>query len=433
MPPPSPAREPEEEPAEPGSLAFAEESASPRGGSRARKHARQEGNAALVWGLVACAILLVGGGAAYLAFSGGVNLEEPQPEVKRPRPAPRTVVKVKQAPKKAGPGRAVARRKDGPAGEGDADETDKGDRMPRRPAGTAKPKPPTLPDLSTSAGPANEEEAIAVLVRLGGKVAREGGRPDGPAVSVNFNVPAGDKPVLLDDPDLIPLGKMPKLRQLALQQTKISDKGLEPLKGLKMLESLTLGQERQISDEGLAHVVGLTGLTQLLIPGTALSDNGLGTLKGLVNLRVLDLASTAVTDAGLKHLASFPRLESLSLSGTGVTDAGLAQLKGLPGLLHLHLAETGVSDAGLAQLAGLTKLRSLSLDQSKVTNAGLAHLANLAELRVLRLAGTGVTDAGMAQLGKLTQLEQVVLRDTTVSNQGVALLKQALPKVKVER
>ena len=65
-----------------------------------------------------------------------------------------------------------------------------------------------------------------------------------------------------------------------------------------------------------------------------------------------------MTDAGLAHLAGLTGLQRLYLGNTRVTDAGLAHLKELTGLRHLDLEETGVTDAGLAHLEGLTEPRA---------------------------------------------------------------------------
>ena len=63
---------------------------------------------------------------------------------------------------------------------------------------------------------------------------------------------------------------------------------------------------------------------------------------------VLDLSDTSVSDAGLAHLSGLTGLQRLYLSDTGVTDAGLAHLTGLTGLHVLYLYRTRVTDAGVA-------------------------------------------------------------------------------------
>ena len=57
-----------------------------------------------------------------------------------------------------------------------------------------------------------------------------------------------------------------------------------------------------------------------------------------------------MTDAGVAHLAGLTNLTELSLSGTGMTDAGVVHLARLTNLTWLYLCDTGVTDAGVADL-----------------------------------------------------------------------------------
>jgi len=65
--------------------------------------------------------------------------------------------------------------------------------------------------------------------------------------------------------------------------------------------------------------------------GTRVTDAGLEHLKGLTQLQWLNLTGTRVTDAGLKHLKGLGQLRLLDLENTQVTDAGGKKLqKALP-------------------------------------------------------------------------------------------------------
>ncbi len=117
----------------------------------------------------------------------------------------------------------------------------------------------------------------------------------------------------------------------------------------------------------------------------------------LHQVATVDLSSTQVSDAGLAHLAGLSGLQSLSLWNTKVSDAGLAHLARLSGLQSLSLWNTKVSDAGLAHLAGLSGLQSLYLSSTKLSDAGLAHLAGLSGLQSLDLSGTQVKDISLLE------------------------------------
>ena len=114
-------------------------------------------------------------------------------------------------------------------------------------------------------------------------------------------------------------------------------------------ESVGLGPSG--TDADLAECGKLSSLQMLLIDqGAVVTDEGLAHLKGLSQLHVLNVGGTRVTDAGLVHLKGLTQLWDLSLSGTQVTDAGLVHLKGLTQLRYLALSRTRVTDAGVVEL-----------------------------------------------------------------------------------
>ena len=139
------------------------------------------------------------------------------------------------------------------------------------------------------------------------------------------------------------------LKWLELNDTQITDAGMQHLKGLKRLESVSL-INTQVTDASLAHLNGLTNLKSLALRRTKVTDAGLEHLQKLTNLYHLDLRNTQVTDAGLKHLTGLPRLKWLELNNTQVTDAGLEHLKGLTNLRMLCVNRTQVTAEGEAML-----------------------------------------------------------------------------------
>jgi hypothetical protein len=71
----------------------------------------------------------------------------------------------------------------------------------------------------------------------------------------------------------------------------------------------------------------LTSLRELHLDNTDISDAGLQHLDSLRSLRELHLSGTNVTDAGLAHLRGFTGLKWLSLANTDVTDDGIAEIR----------------------------------------------------------------------------------------------------------
>ena len=71
----------------------------------------------------------------------------------------------------------------------------------------------------------------------------------------------------------------------------------------------------------------LEKVTELYLNDTKITDAGLEDLTKLKNLTDLPLSRTKITDAGLKDTAKMQQLTRLSLNYTGITDAGAAELK----------------------------------------------------------------------------------------------------------
>jgi hypothetical protein len=104
-----------------------------------------------------------------------------------------------------------------------------------------------------------------------------------------------------DDDDARHLKELTELRELWLDQSKVTGDGLAHLAGMTQLQWLSLG-DTQITDNRLAHLKGMTKLTSLRLDHTEVTDAGLEYLTGLNNLYWLDLRGTQVTDDGVKTL-----------------------------------------------------------------------------------------------------------------------------------
>ena len=92
-----------------------------------------------------------------------------------------------------------------------------------------------------------------------------------------------------------------------------------------------------------------------------ITDAGLQNLKGLTQLHVLKLNGSQVTDAGLEHLQGLNQLQQLNIEQTKVTDAGLRHLKGLQQLQILWLKDTKVTREGIQALRQAAQLPPILL------------------------------------------------------------------------
>jgi F-box and leucine-rich repeat protein 14 len=166
------------------------------------------------------------------------------------------------------------------------------------------------------------------------------------------------------------------------------------------------------TDEVVAGLAHLKGLTSVIAPDAALTDAGLRSLADRGTLRELDLSRCpGVTAAGLKVLGAMKRLEVVRLCGnTGLDDASLAPLGKLPKLRVADLSDcTRLGDGAIKALRDLDSLEELSLVGVRLTLAGTTQLARLQGLKVLRLDRTSIPDEAMLNIVVLRNLETLAV------------------------
>ena len=221
------------------------------------------------------------------------------------------------------------------------------------------------------------------------------------------------------------LSQLGQLRQLHLRNSKISEEGLEHLRGQTNLELLDLSGT-DVTDAELEHLVPLTHLKELFLARTQVTDAGLAHLRDRPGLYRLDLKETQITDAGVDHLLTMPDLSMLFLDHTRITDGGVARLKDLPNLRFLGLSGTRVTDAGMSYMREMKQLHSLSIVRTGITPAGLDHLNNLADLNTIELGGPNVTDDSLQQVSRIQQLQHLWLYDARITDEGLLKLKSLI-------
>eukprot|EP00808_Paulinella_micropora_P026525 g3107.t1 len=235
----------------------------------------------------------------------------------------------------------------------------------------------------------------------------------------------------LTDAGLVHLAGLSGLRQLVLSKCeRLTNAGLARLAALPQLQHLNLHGCPRLTNAGLVTVAGLQHLQHLDLSGcTGLTDAGLLHLIGLHRLQHLNLSRMNLTGVGLVHLAGLQQLQDLNLSGTRITGPGLVHMSGLYELRHLELSECyELLDAGMEHLADLHQLQHLNLGNgSRLTDAGLVHLAALHQLQHLDLSYTWITHAGLVHLTGLQHLQHLDLGGCRriIANMGLVILSLA--------
>lgn len=121
------------------------------------------------------------------------------------------------------------------------------------------------------------------------------------------------------------LGGLRKLQHLELAGTEVSGEGLAAIGALNTLENLRLERSR-ITDDGLRHLWG-PKLLALCLDETEITDAGVENLVEAPALVVLELSGTRVTDAALASLARFPQLQRVVVWKTEMTPEGVSRFR----------------------------------------------------------------------------------------------------------
>lgn len=101
----------------------------------------------------------------------------------------------------------------------------------------------------------------------------------------------------LVDKDLGEISKLSTLRVLNLSAAELTDAGLVFVNDLSELDELYLGSCMNLTDEGLAHLSGLTKLTYLDLMDSNLNGSGLMHLAPLTSLELIEFTAEQFTHA----------------------------------------------------------------------------------------------------------------------------------------
>jgi serine/threonine protein kinase len=199
------------------------------------------------------------------------------------------------------------------------------------------------------------------------------------------------------------------------------------------LTGVFLGDNKQVTDAGLAIFRDCRNITELNLNGTAVTDEGMKHFRNSPDLTSLHIWLTRVGDAGLVHLKGSKNITSLGLFATQVSDVGLSYFKDNKKLDWLSVGGCpNVTDAGLATFKGCAELHALFLDSSPVGDAGLAHFTDSKELTMLCVSGTRITDKGLDRIKGYKKLNHLNLFTTQVSPAKVVELAKALPQCQID-
>ena len=98
---------------------------------------------------------------------------------------------------------------------------------------------------------------------------------------------------------------------------------------MRGLRHLDLHRIPALTDEGIAHLSGLTEIESFFCTSRRITDASMAVFGGWGSLLQIRLSSERITDAGMAHMARCARLENMFIP-RGVTWRGVAELHGKP-------------------------------------------------------------------------------------------------------
>lgn len=274
------------------------------------------------------------------------------------------------------------------------------------------------------------------------------------------------------------LAALPKLVELQLQDTPISDAGVETLAGMKQLTTVDLSTTRvtkagyeklraalpkcniawadptraivtRLMARGCGFVLRLPDNTESRVskpeelpPGpftvveinayhVQMTDTDLLWLEPLASLRNVELAGSGITATGFRSLlASKDTLKRFLFQGTCDDDA-LEVVAQLPRLEHFWLTRVKITETHAKHIASFPQLRILEISHCDASDEVIAPLSRSKSITVLSLAGTPISDASIDHLVQMEQLTALNAKETRITKVGYEKLKAALPKCNV--
>lgn len=131
----------------------------------------------------------------------------------------------------------------------------------------------------------------------------------------------------IDGSGIVEIGKLHRLKTLMMSGVPDAKELTEQLDRLPNLECLSLNGNKWVDDHQLEQLAALPKLSELTLRDTSVTDAGLEFLEGAAQLRLLALNNTAITDRGLSELKQLTMLTTLEISDTNVTEAGVRELQ----------------------------------------------------------------------------------------------------------
>lgn len=184
------------------------------------------------------------------------------------------------------------------------------------------------------------------------------------------------------------LANLKQLESLDLANTRCDAAAMRELRNLPNLKHLYLYNSPYIDDKALEVVATLSNLEQLAVDDTKVTGKGIACLRRLPKLWSLSLQKLGLTDSDITSLKNFPNLSIVKLAEDRITSDGVKELSRIPRLVELDLEYNPVDDKAIPYLLKMANLERLNLGGSKMSAAGIRKLAAMPKLQEINARQT---------------------------------------------
>ena len=222
---------------------------------------------------------------------------------------------------------------------------------------------------------------------------------------IKFN---GESGGALTSDDMAVIGRLPRLKVLAIDGVSMND-----------------GQLNQLRNA--------SNLVEFYASNCQLDDDVHNVLGTMSSLRKLRLSNNPIADQTIGVIAASDSLTQLDLSGCPMLEDSMFATVSLPTTLtKLNLYDTSVSDQTVRTIADLPSLTWLNLDKTNISDNAAKSLAGAKGIKWLHLGSTAIGDDAVNDLVSIRSLETLIVTRTHMTQQGVDILRQRLPEVDIQ-
>lgn len=231
----------------------------------------------------------------------------------------------------------------------------------------------------------------------------------------------------IGDNEMAAISHLTGLRYLNVEQSDITDKGIEKIAGFKELRGLNVSHS--LVTPRCAKIIGtFSKLFSLEMDGLKMDDRAIADLSGLTELRSGFFRGGIITASGVKNMARWNKLIFLRLTGNRLGDAGTASLPAMDRVFEINVESCGLTDIGFQSFSKYSTLTKLFAKGNKIGVSGINSLAKCKSLNFLDISGEPLSLPAVQALRNIKSLSTAQF-NVTPGTESLAV--KSLPGIEV--